>query len=204
MSTSGLKSENLGRTDDIILCGVGGQGTILASKLLADAAMAAGMPVKTAETIGMAQRGGSVFSHVRIGKGATSPLIGRGRAGLIIAFEPAEAVRQLPYLREGGTVVVSDKPIVPASALVGGLAYDLEAIMSYLRSKVEHLVVVDAAAAAKDLGSSKCLNVVLLGASVRSGALMLTQDDIAGAIRRIVPARFQELNARALAYAPTD
>jgi len=187
-------------TDDIILCGVGGQGTILASKLLADAAMARAIPVKTAETIGMAQRGGSVFSRVRIGEGAASPLIGKGRASLIIAFEPAEAVRQLPYLREGGTVVVSDRPIVPASALVGGLAYDVAGIMEYLREKVQNLVIVDASQAARDLGSAKCLNVVLLGAAVRSGALQLTVDDMAGAIKRLVPERFQDLNARALAY----
>ena len=189
------------KTNDIILCGVGGQGTVLASKLLARAAMNAGLPVKTAETIGMAQRGGSVFSHVRIGEGAASPLIGRGRAGLIIAFEPAEAVRQLPYLREGGTVVVSARPIVPASAFSGGPAYDLPAIMAYLRERVEHLVVVDADAAAAQLGSARVLNVVLLGAACRAKALCLTEGAIAEAIRQLVPERFHELNARALSLA---
>ena len=156
-------------SDNIVLCGVGGQGTVLASKLLAAAAMDRGLPVKTAETIGMAQRGGSVFSHVRLGEGAASPLIGKGKADLIIAFEPAEAVRQLAYLRPGGTVVVSDRAIVPASALVGGPAYDVDAIMAYLREQVENVVVVDASAAERDLGSAKCLNVVLLGAAVRTG-----------------------------------
>ncbi|MBQ9006082.1 MAG: indolepyruvate oxidoreductase subunit beta [Atopobiaceae bacterium] len=190
-------------SDNIVLCGVGGQGTVLASKLLAAAAMDRGLPVKTAETIGMAQRGGSVFSHVRLGDGAASPLIGKGKADLIIAFEPAEAVRQLPYLRPGGTVVVSDRAIVPASALVGGPAYDVDAIMAYLREQVDNLVVVDAAGAERDLGSAKCLNVVLLGAAVRTGVLTLTTDDIAGAIHRLVPERFQDLNARALAYADT-
>ncbi len=187
--------------DDIILCGVGGQGTVLASKLLAAAAMERGLPVKTAETIGMAQRGGSVFSHVRLGEGSSSPLIGRGRADLIIAFEPAEAVRQLGYLREGGTVVVSEGAIVPVSATVGGPAYDLDAIMGYLRERVKNLVVVDAAAAALELGSAKCLNVVLLGAASRSGALALGEGDIEAAIRRLVPERFLELNLRALEYA---
>ena len=90
---------------NVILAGVGGQGAVLASKLLARAAMGRGLSVKTAETIGMAQRGGSVFSHVRMGEGAHSPLIGRGRADSIVAFEPAEAVRQLPFLRPGGMVV---------------------------------------------------------------------------------------------------
>ena len=189
-------------TDDIILCGVGGQGTILASKLLSAAAMDRGLAVKTAETIGMAQRGGSVFSHVRIGDGANSPLIGRGRAGLIIAFEPAEAVRQLPFLKAGGTVVVSNRPIIPVSATIGGPAYDLDAIMGYLRERVgDNLVVVDADQAAAELGSSKCLNVVLLGAAVRTGALSLTADDIRTAITSRLPERFHELNFRALDWA---
>ena len=187
-------------SDNIVLCGVGGQGTVLASKLLAAAAMDRGLPVKTAETIGMAQRGGSVFSHVRLGEGAASPLIGKGKADLIIAFEPAEAVRQLAYLRPGGTVVVSDRAIVPASALVGGPAYDVDAIMAYLHEQTGNLVVVDAEAAAADLGSTKCLNVVLLGAAARSGALGLSTDDIRSAILRIVPERFHELNLRALEY----
>jgi indolepyruvate ferredoxin oxidoreductase beta subunit len=187
-------------TDNVILCGVGGQGTVLASKLLAAAAMDRGLPVKTAETIGMAQRGGSVFSHVRMGEGAASPLIGRGRADLIIAFEPAEAVRQLPYLRPGGTVVVSDRPVVPVSATVGGPAYDLGAIMAYLRTTVPNLVVIDAQRAAEELGSTKCLNVVLLGAATRTGALGLTLDDVERAVRDLVPERFLDLNLRALSW----
>ena len=188
-------------TDDIILCGVGGQGTILASKLLSAAAMDKGLPIKAAETIGMAQRGGSVVSHVRIGEGAMSPLIARGHANLIIAFEPAEAVRQLPYLAKGGTVVVSDRPIIPVSATIGGPVYDVDAITDYLRERVENLVVVDAAAAAADLGSSKCLNVVLLGAAVKSGAISLTVEDIKRAIANKLPERFHELNYRALEWA---
>lgn len=185
---------------NIILCGVGGQGTVLASKLISDAALAAGIPVKAAETIGMAQRGGSVLSHVRLGEGAHAPLIGSGRADVVIAFEPAEAVRALPYLRSGGTVVTSSAPVVPVSAATGGPAYDLAAIMAHLESHVDNLVVVDAEAAARDLGSAKCLNVVLLGAAVRSGALGLSEDDIAAAIRARVPERFWDLNSRALAY----
>ena len=187
--------------NDIVLCGVGGQGTILASRLLAAAAMDRGFPVKTAETIGMAQRGGSVLSHVRIGDEGTSPLVGSGCADLLIAFEPAEAVRQLGYLREGATVVVSDRPIVPVSATVGGPAYELDEIMGYLRDSVGNLVIVDAGAAARDLGSQKCLNVVLLGAAVRTGALDLSTADIEGAVRRLVPQRFLDMNLAALSYA---
>ena len=96
---------------NIILCGVGGQGTILASRLIATAAMDKNIPIKTAETIGMAQRGGSVFSHLRLGEGTNSPLIGKGEVDLIIGFEPGETVRQLPFLKKGGAVVVSSRPV---------------------------------------------------------------------------------------------
>lgn len=186
---------------NVILAGVGGQGTVLASKLLARAAMERGLPVKTAETIGMAQRGGSVFSHVRIGAGAHSPLVGRGRADAIVAFEPAEAARQLSFLRAHGMVVTSDAPVVPVSAATGGPAYDLPAIMSYLRASVddERLFVVDAAAAERELGTAKVLNVVLLGAAARAGALgPVTVDDLVAAVRAIVKPRFADLDLAAL------
>ena len=190
---------------NIVLCGVGGQGTILASKLIATAAMERGIPVKTAETIGMAQRGGSVFSHVRVGDEAVSPLVGRGKADVIVAFEPAEAVRQLPFLRHGGTVVVSNRPVVPVSSMTGGPAYDLDAIMSYLRAQEESgrigvLSVVEARRAELELGSAKCLNVVLLGAAARSGTLGLSLEDMRHAVHERVPERFWELNDHALAW----
>lgn len=185
---------------NVILCGVGGQGTVLASKLIASAAMRRGLPVKTAETIGMAQRGGSVFSHVRIGEGAHSPLVGRGRADLIVAFEPAEAVRMLPYLRPGGTVVTSDRPLVPVSAMTGGPAYDLDAIMACLAELGERCVVVDADRALAELGSPRVLNVVLLGAAARTGALGLSVDDVRGALAELLPERLLDLNLRALTY----
>ena len=186
---------------NIILCGVGGQGTILASKLIASAAMKREIPVKTAETIGMAQRGGSVFSHVRLGDNVASPLMARGAADLIIAFEPAEAVRQLSFLKPGGCVVVSARPVVPVSSMTGGPAYDYEGIMAYLHARVENLVVVDADQAAADLGSAKCLNVVLLGAAARAGELGLTDADLREAIHERLPEKLWELNERALAYA---
>lgn len=186
---------------NVILAGVGGQGAVLASKLLARAAMGRGLPVKTAETIGMAQRGGSVFSHVRMGEGVRSPLVGRGRADAIVAFEPAEAVRQLPFLRPGGMVVTSDAPVIPASASTGGPAYDLPAIMSYLRERVgeKNLVVVDAVAAEAALDTARALNVVLLGAAARSGALgPVTVDDLVSAVRASVKPAFVNLDVRAL------
>ena len=185
---------------DIVLCGTGGQGTVLASRLLATAAMRKGLPVKTAETIGMAQRGGSVLSHVRVGEGVASPLVGSGRADVILAFEPAEAARQLRLLRPGGAVVVSNRPVVPVSAVTGGPAYDLDAVMGYLEGAVKNLTVVDADAAARELGSAKVLNVLLLGAAERTGALGFTVDEVRAAVHDVVPERFIALNDCALDY----
>ncbi len=188
---------------NIILCGVGGQGTILASRLIADAAMKNGIHVHSAETIGMAQRGGSVFTNLRLGENVRTPRIGSGKADLMIAFEPAEAVRMLPYLRENGSVVASADPILPVSALVGAAPYPAEEILAYLRAHTAHLTLVDSGKAAADLGSAKCLNVVLLGAAVRSGALGLSEEDIADAIRQRLPEKLWELNLRALEYTNT-
>ena len=186
--------------DNIVLCGVGGQGTVLASRLLSTAAMLRDEPVKGAETIGMAQRGGSVTSHVRIGEGVHSPLVAKGTADLLLAFEPAEAVRQLSYLRPGGTAVVSNRPIIPVSSVTGGPPYELEAILDYLKNNVERLIVVDANEASRALGSSRVLNVVMLGAALHSGALSMDADVMREAIRARLPERFHTLNPSALAY----
>jgi len=185
---------------NIILCGVGGQGTVLASKLAAAAAMNKGFGVKTAETIGMAQRGGSVFSHLRIGDDIASPLIAKGQADLIIGFEPAETVRMLPYLKKGGSAVVSSRPIMPVSASIGASVYPLGEIMDYLKSRVENLTIVDSDKAAADLGSDRVLNVVLLGAAVRTGELGVTEEDVMEAIHQRLAEKFHALNEKALMY----
>ena len=185
---------------NIVLCGVGGQGTILASRLIADAAMQKGIHVRSAETIGMAQRGGSVFTNLRLGEDVPTPRIGLGKADLMIAFEPAEAVRMLPYLKEEAQAVVSMEPIMPVSAMVGASSYPVEEILAYLKEHVKHLTLVDSARAAADLGSAKCLNVVLLGAAVRSKALGLTEEDIGKALEARLPEKLHALNRKALMY----
>lgn len=187
---------------NIILCGVGGQGTILASRLLADAAMKRGAEVKTAETIGMAQRGGSVFSHLRMGEGLCSPMIARGEADLILGFEPGEAVRLLPFLKPDGQLVVSSRPVMPVTAALADTGYRAETMLEYLSSRVSRLTVVDAEKALKEVGSPKVLNLILLGAALRSGALGLEAEDLKDAVRRLIPEKFRELNFRALDYEP--
>ena len=108
---------------NIVLCGVGGQGTVLASKLISAAAMAEDLPVMSAETIGMAQRGGSVFSHLRIGDDIYSPMIAKGTADIILGFEPGETVRMLPYLKPDGQVIVSSREVMPVTASLTGGSY---------------------------------------------------------------------------------
>lgn len=185
---------------NIILCGVGGQGTILASKLISTAAMEKNIPVMSAETIGMAQRGGSVFSHLRMGKEVYSPMIARGTADIILGFEPGETVRMLPYLKKGGQVVVSARPVMPVTASLSGSSYDGKEMLAYLEKQVEHLQIIDTEKACKELGSAKVVNLLLLGAAVRSGALGLTEEDIREAIKKRLPEKHHALNFRALSY----
>ncbi len=148
---------------NILLCGVGGQGTVLASRLIALAAMEKGMTAKGAETIGMAQRGGSVVSHVRVGEDIHSPLIPHKKADLIIGFEPAEAVRCLPYLKENGTVIVCPKDIQPVTSSLMGGSYNGKEMIDYLKKNVKNIVLVDGEEICRQCGSEKVLNVVLLG-----------------------------------------
>lgn len=185
---------------NIVLCGVGGQGTVLASKLIAAAAMHKNIPVMSAETIGMAQRGGSVFSHLRMGDDLYSPMIETGTADLIIGFEPGEAVRMLPYLKEGGHVVVSSRTIAPVTATLGGSSYDGQEMLNYLQSVVPDLTIVDGETACREISSPKVLNMVLLGAATRTGMLGLTEEDIKDAILRTLPEKFHALNFQALTY----
>jgi indolepyruvate ferredoxin oxidoreductase beta subunit len=185
---------------DLIFCGVGGQGIVLASKIVAATALAAGCPVKTAETIGMAQRGGSVTSHVRIGRAAHAPLVPLGSASAIIAFEPAEAVRCLPYLAPGrGAVVVSRRAVPPVTAALTRSEYDGSEMLGYLRECGERVIVVDGDVVCATCGSPKVLNTALLGAAAEAGVLGFSTDEIEATIRRTLPERFVEMNVQALA-----
>lgn len=183
---------------NIILCGVGGQGIILTSKLLAAAAMAKGIPVMSAETIGMAQKGGSVFSFLRMGEELYSPMFPKGTADLLIGFEPAEAVRMLPYLKPEGTVVLNTHPIQPVTATLGGGAYDAAAMIAYLQKHAGNLTMLDGDAACRKIGSPKVLNMVMLGAVLRSGVLPLTLEEVTETMERTVKPQFWELNRKAL------
>ena len=181
-----------------LLCGVGGQGVVLASRLIAFAAMEKGNFVRTTETIGMAQRGGSVVSHVRMGDQVHSPLIPEGEADVILAFEPGEAVRCLPYLKKGGLVITNHRIVKPVTASLGGSSYRAEEMLSFLNEKAGRLIVIDGGELCRRAGSPTVLNTVLLGAASECGALGITTEEMKEAVRANVKERFVSLNEKAL------
>lgn len=182
---------------NILICGVGGQGTVLAAKVLSQAALSSGQKVFSAETIGMAQRGGSVVSHVRIGENIFSPLIPQGQADLIIAFEASEAVRNITYLKDGGMVIVNRKIVQPVTASLTGKTFLEDEMIDYLK-KVSTVIEVDTDKACQDLGSSKVVNMVLLGAASKTG--LVSKEELKAALKPLVKEQFYEMNVRAIDY----
>ena len=181
---------------DILICGVGGQGTVLASKIIAAAAMEAGDPVHSAETIGMAQRGGPVTSHVRIGEEAYSPLIPFGSADMILAFEPAEAVRNLRYLKPDGIVIVNSVPVKPVTESLMPTGYDGTEMIAYLKKKCS-CIVIDGEELCRPFGSSRYFNIAILGVAAGADRLGIDKETILSEIVRRVPERYLETNKAA-------
>jgi indolepyruvate ferredoxin oxidoreductase, beta subunit len=181
-------------TTSILLVGVGGQGTILASKLLTIGLMEAGFDVKMSEIHGMSQRGGSVSSQVRYGKKVASPVIELGGADILISFEKMEALRWLKYLKIGGKVIVNDYQIPSMPILSGKVDYP-ENIIEELSNCAE-TITVQAATAAEKLGNSKVMNIILLGTIVK--AMGLEKIDWEKIIRDNVKPRFIDININAL------
>lgn len=183
---------------NILICGVGGQGTVLAAKVISQSAISGGEHVLSAETIGMAQRGGSVTSHVRIGEEIFSPLIPKGQADIIIAFEAAEAVRNIDFLKKGGIVVVNKKVVQPTTASLTGKTFDERTMIEFLEKTAGKVIVVDTEEACEKLGSSRVVNMVLLGAACKSG--LLNKDEIKSALKILVKPDFYELNCKAVDF----
>ena len=181
---------------NILICGVGGQGTVLAAKVLSQAAISKGERVLSAETIGMAQRGGSVTSHVRIGQDVFSPLIPKGQADLIIAFEAAEAVRNIEFLKPDGMVIVSKKIVQPVTASLTGNAFSEEVMIEHLKKCAAKVIDVDTDKACAELGSSKVSNMVLLAAACQTQ--LVSKDELKASVKELVKPEFYELNVRAL------
>ena len=181
-----------------ILCGVGGQGTVLASRIIAAAAMNKGLHARTAETIGMAQRGGSVVSHVRIGHQIASPSIPRGSADLLIGFEPGEAAANLHFLKPGGTVIVCRQEVTPVTAALGISGYRGDACLDYLLEQVPKCYIIDGEEICRECGSPKVLNVAVVGALCASGTMGLSLEDAREALRQKMKPALLDMNLKAL------
>ncbi len=180
---------------NILLCGVGGQGTLLASNVLAEAAMESGFDVKKSEVHGMAQRGGSVVSHVRFGDKVHSPLIRKGECDLLISFETLEALRWSEFLRPGGLVIMNTQKILPMSVSAGTSIYP-DGIGELLEKLPASVVAVDGIGNAQKLGNAKCLNVVMLGVLARklSGIKETVWKEV---LAKRLPAKILDLNMKA-------
>ncbi len=177
----------------ILMVGVGGQGTILAGKILSMGLMAAGYDVKMSEVHGMAQRGGSVSNQVRFGKKVYSPIIGKGQADILVAFEMMEAMRWLEYLKPGGKIVVNDFRIPSGPILIGACDYP-EQVIESLKSKAD-TTVIQASEIAKQIGNTRTMNLVLFGALVKG--MNLTHIDFAAEIAANVKPDTLKLNLEA-------
>jgi len=178
----------------VLICGVGGQGILLASDILAEVAMESGYDVKKSEVHGMAQRGGSVVSHVRYGETVYSPLIGMGGADVILSFEKLEALRSIGYLSSDGLVILNDLEILPLPCASGLEEYP-SGITEKLKQRTKKMVVVDGLKLAKAAGSARTVNVALLGSLARH--LDLSRQRWLEVIERRVPERTVEMNRAA-------
>jgi indolepyruvate ferredoxin oxidoreductase beta subunit len=182
-------------TTNILLCGVGGQGTLLASNLLAECAMEAGFDVKKSEIHGMAQRGGSVVSHVRFGEKIDSPIIRKGECDILLSFEELESIRWAEYLKKDGLIITNSQHILPMSVSAGNAFYPKN-IQEILSSKSIQTIAVDAIGKAKELGNQKCLNVVLVGLLAKR-LTMIDEKIWPEMIKKMLPEKLQKLNLEA-------
>lgn len=181
-------------TKNILIVGVGGQGTLLASKLMGKCFMEKGFDVKVSEVHGMSQRGGSVVTYVRYGDKVYSPVIEKGEADIIISFEQLESARWLPYLKKGGVLISSTQRIDPMPVIMGKAQYPDE-ILKKIEEKNIRLVSLDALSLALEAGTAKCANIVLLGAAVPF--LGIDKEIWIDTIKSTVPAKTTETNLKA-------
>ncbi len=183
----------------LIIVAVGGQGNLLAAKVLGEAALAAGVPVRMSEIHGMAQRGGVVESAVVIGQ-AGSSLISDGEADILLGFEPSETLRALGKCHRDTVVITNLAPLPPFTVAIGkGVYPDLDRVQALIREKTKRLIAFDAVALAKAAGNVMALNMVLLGALIETGLLPITAEEVQTAIRTKTKADLAKVNLQAFA-----
>lgn len=193
MPQHGRKGKVLNMTKNIMIVGVGGQGTLLASRILGNLLTKEGYDVKVSEVHGMSQRGGSVVTYVKYGDKVYSPIIGRGEADIILAFEMLEAYRAVPYLKKGGIMIANSQEMDPMPVITGAAEYPSD-IEEKLSAKI-NLKVTDALAAAEKAGNIKAVNVVLIGLLARSTDI--PYEKWVETLKTTVPPRFVDINLKA-------
>jgi indolepyruvate ferredoxin oxidoreductase, beta subunit len=185
-------------TYNVLIVGVGGQGVLLASRVIGEAAMREGQEVVMSEVHGMAQRGGSVSAVVRFGPGVISPLVPKAGADLILGFEPVETYRALPYAKQGTVVVTDVNRIVPMTVTGGSEKYpEVEELLSAMRRSGLKVISFDATKAAEDAGARLTVNSVLIGAVSTLKDFPLEAKALHSALMSSVPAKAKEVNERA-------
>lgn len=179
---------------NIMIVGVGGQGTLLASRLLGKVAQKQGYDVKVSEIHGMSQRGGSVVTYVKMGRKVYSPVIEKGEADFLLAFEKLEALRWIDYLKKDGTVVLNDQEIDPMPVITGSTAYP-EGIIDKLAGAGARVRSIDALGIAMECGNIKAVNIVLIG--LLAGTSSIAKDVWLESLKEAVPQKFLDVNVRA-------
>lgn len=188
------QEEEMNKTRNVLLCGVGGQGILLASEILSSVFMKSGFDVRQSEVHGMAQRGGSVVSHIRFGEKVYSPLIEAGCADFALAFELLEALRYLPYMNSKSKVIVNTQRILPSPVATGAEIYPQD-VIEQLSSKGLSIFPVDAFAIAREVGEARAVNMVLVGAL--SAFLPVDEDLFLGVIGERIPEKIRKVNTEA-------
>lgn len=184
------------KTTSLMIVGVGGQGTLLASKLLGRLLVSEGYDVKVSEVHGMSQRGGSVVTYVRFGEKVYSPIVERGEADYIISFEKAEAARWLPFLKKGGKMIVNTQQIDPMPVIIGAAEYP-ENVIDEMKTLGVEIDAIDALTPALEAGSAKAVNIVLMGRLARHFGIPREKWTVA--IEQSVAPKFVEMNEKAFA-----
>ncbi|MFP4660861.1 MAG: indolepyruvate oxidoreductase subunit beta [Halanaerobiales bacterium] len=179
---------------NIVIIGVGGQGTLLASRVIGNVALNRNYDVKMSEVHGMAQRGGSVVTNVKIAEKVYSPIIEKQEADIILAFERLEALRWIEYLKPGGKMIINDQQIDPIPVIIGKAKYP-ENIIEKIKVNYDNVLAVDALSIARECGTQKAVNTVLIGIMARS--LDIPEEEWLESVKAMVPEKFIDVNVKA-------
>jgi indolepyruvate ferredoxin oxidoreductase, beta subunit len=183
---------------NIIIAGVGGQGVVLLSEILGNAAVRDGFRVRGSEVLGMAQRGGSVFSNIRLGSDVEAPMTSDGKCDVMVALEPSEALRNIQYLNKNTTVIFNIRKVIPATVSMGKSTYpEIEQIKTKLQAAAGQVIGIDAQDLAEKAGNRQSVNVVMLGTLFGCGKIPIAEETIKTLVRERFPAKAAEANLKA-------